>query len=305
MNIQQLRYVVAIANSGTFREAASKLFVSQPSLSVAIRDLEGELGFQIFTRTTTGAVLTSHGMTFYEKALEVVKSFDSFEKQFSQAATDSDEFSIASQHYDFLPPLITAFSQAHPEHKDFRIFESTTIQILDEIAQGDSEIGIIYLNNQNRKGLLQRMEKLGLEFVELIPFQTHIYLAKEHPLAKKDSLVMADLLGFPTVRFTQEKDEYLYYSENFVDTTDSSRIFNVTDRATLNGILERTDAYATGSGFLDSRSVNGITVIPLEDDLDNKMVYIKRRDKNLSACALKFIAVMKDYFAKFSPKVTK
>ena len=116
MNIQQLRYVVAIANSGTFREAASKLFVSQPSLSVAIKDLEGELGFQIFTRTTTGAVLTSHGMTFYEKALEVVKSFDSFEKQFSQSSADSDEFSIASQHYDFLPPLVTTFSKAHPEH---------------------------------------------------------------------------------------------------------------------------------------------------------------------------------------------
>ena len=79
MNIQQLRYVVAIANSGTFREAASKLFVSQPSLSVAIRDLETELGFQIFTRTTTGAVLTSQGMNFYEKALDVVKTFDSFE----------------------------------------------------------------------------------------------------------------------------------------------------------------------------------------------------------------------------------
>ena len=305
MNIQQLRYVVAIANSGTFREAASKLFVSQPSLSVAIRDLEGELGFQIFTRTTSGAVLTSHGMTFYEKALEVVKSFDSFERQFSQTAVDSDEFSIASQHYDFLPPLMTAFSQAYPEYDNFRIFESTTIRILDEVAQGDSEVGIIYLNNQNQKGLLRRMEKLGLEFVELIPFQTHIYLAKNHLLAQKESLTMADLLGFPTVRFTQEKDEYLYYSENFVDTTGSSRIFNVTDRATLNGILERTDAYATGSGFLDSRSVNGITVIPLEDDLDNKMVYIKRRDKSLSACALKFIAVMKDYFAKFSPKVTK
>ena len=286
----QAFYVVAIANSGTFREAASKLFVSQPSLSVAIKDLEGELGFQIFTRTTTGAVLTSHGMTFYEKALEVVKSFDSFEKQFSQSAADSDEFSIASQHYDFLPPLITTFSKAHPEHKDFR---------------GDSEIGIIYLNNQNRKGLLQRMEKLGLEFVELIPFKTHIYLAKTHPLAQKKSLVMDDLKDSPTVRFTQEKDEYLYYSENFVDTSDSPYVFNVTDRATLNGILERTDAYATGSGFLDSRSFNGITVIPLEDKLDNKMVYIKRRDKNLSACALKFIAVMKDYFEKFSPKVTK
>ncbi|MGT2960172.1 LysR family transcriptional regulator [Streptococcus caballi] len=305
MNIQQLRYVVAIANSGTFREAAAKLFVSQPSLSVAVRDLEAELEFQIFTRTTTGTVLTSQGMSFYEKALEVVKSFDSFEKQFSQSGSADNEFSIASQHYDFLPPLITSFSKAHPDYKNFRIFESTTIQILDEVAQGDSEIGIIYMNNQNRKGLLQRLEKLGLEYVELIPFKTHIYINKEHPLAVKKSLVMDDLLNLPTVRFTQEKDEYLYYSENFVDTTDSSLMYNVTDRATLNGILERTDAYATGSGFLDNRSVNGITVIPLEDNLDNKMVYVKRRDKNLTSCALKFVSVMKDYFAKFSPKEIK
>ncbi|WP_307976786.1 LysR family transcriptional regulator [uncultured Streptococcus sp.] len=305
MNIQQLRYVVAIANSGTFREAAAKLFVSQPSLSVAVRDLEAELGFQIFTRTTTGAVLTSHGLTFYEKALEVVKSFDSFEKQFSQSNGDETEFSIASQHYDFLPPLVTQFVNTHSEYRDIRVFESTTIQILDEVAQGDSEIGIIYINNQNRKGLLQRMDKLGLEFVELIPFQTHIYLGKQHPLADKESLVAEDILALPTVRFTQEKDEYLYYSENFMDTTDSAATFNVTDRATLNGILERTNAYATGSGFLDSRSVNGITVIPLEDNLDNKMIYVKRRDRNLSACALKFVAVMKDYFAKFSPKEIK
>ncbi|MEX2784701.1 LysR family transcriptional regulator [Streptococcus sp. H49] len=301
MNIQQLRYVVAIANSGTFREAAAKLFVSQPSLSVAVRDLEAELGFQIFTRTTTGTVLTSQGLTFYEKALEVVKSFDSFEKQFSQTDTKNNEFSIASQHYDFLPPLITVFSKTYPDYKNFRIFESTTIQILDEVAQGDSEIGIIYINNQNRKGLLQRIEKLGLEYVELIPFKTHIYLGKDHPLAVKSSLTMADLAGLPTVRFTQEKDEYLYYSENFVDTTESSLMFNVTDRATLNGILERTNAYATGSGFLDSRSVNGITVIPLVDNLDNKMIYIKRRDKNLSSCALKFVTVMQDYFAKYRP----
>ena len=302
MNIQQLRYVVAIANSGTFREAAAKLYVSQPSLSVAIRDLESEMGFQIFTRTTTGAVLTSQGMSFYEKALEVVKSFDSFEKAFSQSDADQNEFSIASQHYDFLPPLITSFATAHPDFKNFRVFESTTIQILDEVAQGDSEIGIIYMNNQNRKGLLQRFEKLGLEFVELSSFQTHIYIGKNHPLAHKKSLVLQDLAGLPTVRFTQEKDEYLYYSENFVDTSDSSAMFNVTDRATLNGILERTDAYATGSGFLDSRSVNGITVIPLENHLDNSMIYIKRRDKNLSACAEKFVATMKAYFEKFMPR---
>ena len=123
MNIQQLRYVVAIANSGTFREAASKLFVSQPSLSVAIKDLEQELNFQIFTRTTTGAVLTSQGMTFYERALEVVRSFDSFENRYLNASEKGNQYSIASQHYDFLPPLITTFSERYPDYKDFRIFE--------------------------------------------------------------------------------------------------------------------------------------------------------------------------------------
>ncbi|MDE7538555.1 LysR family transcriptional regulator, partial [Streptococcus agalactiae] len=149
---------------------------------------------------------------------------------------------------------------------------------------------------QNKKGLLQRLDKLGLEFVELIPFKTHIYLGKDHPLASKTSLIMTDLEGLPTVRFTQDRDDYRYYSENFVEVLDSSVTYNVTDRATLNGILERTQAYATGSGFLDSRSVNGITVIPLEDHLDNQMIYIKRKDRNLSQMALKFVAVMEEYF---------
>lgn len=296
MNIQQLRYVVAIANSGTFREAAEKMYVSQPSLSISVRDLEKELGFKIFRRTSSGTFLTRRGMEFYEKAQELVKGFDIFQNQYANPEEEKDEFSIASQHYDFLPPTITTFSQQYPDYKNFRIFESTTVQILDEVAQGHSEIGIIYLNNQNQKGIMQRIEKLGLEVIELIPFQTHIYLREGHPLAKKKELVMDDLVDLPTVRFTQEKDEYLYYSENFVDTSASSQMFNVTDRATLNGILERTNAYATGSGFLDSDSVNGITVIPLNDNLNNRMVYVKREGVELSQAGTLFVEVMQEYF---------
>ncbi|VOM69005.1 LysR family transcriptional regulator [Streptococcus pneumoniae] len=295
MNIQQLRYVVAIANSGTFREAAEKMYVSQPSLSISVRDLEKELGFKIFRRTSSGTFLTRRGMEFYEKAQELVKGFDIFQNQYANPEEEKDEFSVASQHYDFLPPTITAFSERYPDYKNFRIFESTTVQILDEVAQGHSEIGIIYLNNQNKKGIMQRVEKLGLEVIELIPFHTHIYLREGHPLAQKEELVMEDLADLPTVRFTQEKDEYLY-SENFVDTSASSQMFNVTDRATLNGILERTDAYATGSGFLDSDSVNGITVIRLKDNLDNRMVYVKREEVELSQAGTLFVEVMQEYF---------
>lgn len=296
MNIQQLRYVVAIANSGTFREAAEKMYVSQPSLSISVRDLEKELGFKIFRRTSSGTFLTRRGMEFYEKVQELVKGFDIFQNQYANPEEEKDEFSVASQHYDFLPPTITAFSERYPDYKNFRIFESTTVQILDEVAQGHSEIGIIYLNNQNKKGIMQRVEKLGLEVIELIPFHTHIYLREGHPLAQKEELVMEDLADLPTVRFTQEKDEYLYYSENFVDTSASSQMFNVTDRATLNGILERTDAYATGSGFLDSDSVNGITVIRLKDNLDNRMVYVKREEVELSQAGTLFVEVMQEYF---------
>ncbi|HET5046767.1 TPA: LysR family transcriptional regulator [Streptococcus pneumoniae] len=289
MNIQQLRYVVAIANSGTFREAAEKMYVSQPSLSISVRDLEKELGFKIFRRTSSGTFLTRRGMEFYEKAQELVKGFDIFQNQYANPEEEKDEFSVASQHYDFLPPTITAFSERYPDYKNFRIFESTTVQILDEVAQGHSEIGIIYLNNQNKKGIMQRVEKLGLEVIELIPFHTHIYLREGHPLAQKEELVMEDLADLPTVRFT-------YYSENFVDTSASSQMFNVTDRATLNGILERTDAYATGSGFLDSDSVNGITVIRLKDNLDNRMVYVKREEVELSQAGTLFVEVMQEYF---------
>ncbi|MGT2711704.1 LysR family transcriptional regulator [Streptococcus oriscaviae] len=298
MNIQQLRYVVAIANSGTFREAAEKMFVSQPSLSISVRDLEKELGFKIFSRTSSGTFLTKKGMEFYEKAQALVKGFDHFENFYLQPEEGEKVFSISSQHYDFLPPLITEFSKKHPQYPNFRIFESTTVQILDEVAQGYSELGIIYLNKRNTKGIMQKLDKLNLEVEDLIGFQTHIYLRKGHPLTEKREIELADLAGLPTVRFTQEKEAYLYYSENFFDTSDSSVTFDVTDRATLNGILERTDAYATGSGFLDSESVHGITVIPFKGESDNRMVYVKRADTELTACAQDFIGVMQAYFDK-------
>ncbi|HFI0166315.1 LysR family transcriptional regulator [Streptococcus suis] len=296
MNIQQLRYVVAIANSGTFREAAEKMYVSQPSLSIAIRDLEKEVGFQIFNRTSSGTFLTKEGMDFYEKAQALVKGFDQFEHLYLQPEEGEKTFSISSQHYDFLPPLITEFSRSHPQYPHFRIFESTTVQILDEVAQGYSELGIIYLNERNTKGIMQKLDKLHLQAVDLSAFQTHIYLREDHPLTSKSEVVLDDLVGLPTVRFTQETEAYLYYSENLIDTSDSSVTFDVTDRATLNGILERTDAYATGSGFLDSESVNGITVIPIKGQVDNRMVYVKRADGDLSQCALDFIEMMHQYF---------
>ena len=155
--------VISYAISAKCRAEDSELFCQllakagdvykRQSLSISVRDLEKELGFKIFRRTSSGTFLTRRGMEFYEKAQELVKGFDIFQNQYANPEEEKDEFSIASQHYDFLPPTITAFSERYPDYKNFRIFESTTVQILDEVAQGHSEIGIIYLNNQNKKGI--------------------------------------------------------------------------------------------------------------------------------------------------------
>ena len=145
---------------------------------------------------------------------------------------------------------------------------------------------------------MQKLDKLHLQAIDLSDFQTHIYLREDHPLTNKEEIEPADLVGLPTVRFTQEKEAYLYYSENLIDTSDSSVVFDVTDRATLNGILERTDAYATGSGYLDDESVNGITVIPFKGKVDNRMVYVKRASDELSQCAQDFVETLQSYFDK-------
>ncbi|MDN6108439.1 MAG: LysR family transcriptional regulator, partial [Lactococcus sp.] len=233
MNIKQLRYIVAIANTGTFREASEQLYVSQPSMSIAVKDLEVELGFKIFDRLNTGVSLTIAGERFYEQAQSVLRDFDTFEAKYMSPATLQHSFSIASQHYDFLAPVSVEFSEKNPDIKNIRLFESTTYNILTEVSDGVSDVGIAYLNNQNRLGITRMLDKLDLDFDELMTFKTHIYLRQSHPLASKAFLTNDDLRTLSRVRFTQENEQFLYYSEDLVETFENTKIFNVTDRASL------------------------------------------------------------------------
>lgn len=298
MNIKQLRYIVAIANTGTFREASEQLYVSQPSMSIAVKDLEAELGFKIFDRLNTGVNLTVAGERFYEQAQSVLRDFDTFEAKYMSPTTLQHSFSIASQHYDFLAPVSVEFSEKNPEIKNIILFESTTYNILTEVSEGVSDVGIAYLNNQNRMGITRMLDKLDLEFEELLTFKTHIYVRQSHPLASKTFVTNDDLRPLSRVRFTQENEQFLYYSEDLVETFENTNIFNVTDRASLNGILERTDAYATGSGFIDQSSVHGISVIPLEDGNTNTLIFIKKKNLPLSDEAKSYKRSLENYFAQ-------
>ena len=153
MNIQQMKYVVAVANNGSFREAAKKMFVSQPSLSAGIKELETELGITLFTRTNRGAYLTEEGQDFLNRAEKILVQLDTLESHYL-TSEKRDNFSIAAQHYDFLGPLTAQLlEEFKDEIKQFRIMETTTARVIEEVKEQHSEIGIIYMNEHNQAGI--------------------------------------------------------------------------------------------------------------------------------------------------------
>ncbi len=243
----------------------------------------GKARVQIFAEPVL-ELLTRRGMEFYEKAQELVKGFDVFR---TSMPILKRKRMIASQHYDFLPPTITTFLNGTQDYKNFRIFESTTVQILDEIAQGHSEVGL-FTSTIKAKRYHAAVEKVVLKWLSwFLSKRTFIYVRAIPWLERTGHGWFS---WFANSSFTQERMN-IYYSENFVDTSASSQMFN----ATLMEILERTNLYATGSGFLDSDSVAGITVIPLNDNLNNRMVMWNVRSR-LEPSGNLFVEVMQSIF---------
>ncbi|MDR0921619.1 MAG: LysR family transcriptional regulator [Lactobacillales bacterium] len=295
MNIQQMKYVVAIANNGSFREAAKKLFIAQPSLSHAVKELEEELSTKLFERTNKGANLTSEGVEFVEYAQKILSQFELIENRYSNTETKNEHFSISSQHYDFLAIVISQLLVEEDDYKSFRIFESTTQKIIEDVANFRSEVGIIFLNDQNSAAITRILDKNNLEFESLVSFKTHIFLGSQHPLAEKEVVTETELRKYPQVRFTQEANNYSYFSEDLIDTIETDRVIHTSDRATLTGILQRTFAYGTGSGIVEDPSMQGIRLIPLAHSPINRITILHPKNKQLSLIAQNFIKILRDY----------
>ena len=289
MNFQQLKYVVAVANNGSFREAAKKLYVAQPSLSAGIKELETELGITLFTRTNRGAFLTEEGQEFLKRAERILVQLESLEGYYL-ANEKRDSFSIASQHYDFLGPLTakltTSFKQ---EIKQFRIIETTTAKVIEEVKEQHSEIGILYMNEHNRSGIKRYLEQGELVTQALGTFKTHIFLRQEHPLSQKKEIAKEELFPYPQVRFTQDGSNFPYFYEDLIEIPDQETVIYTSDRGTLMNIVLETDAYASGSGIVIGEMKEYLRLIPLADSQENELVIIYSVKRPLSKIAQRFI----------------
>lgn len=300
MNFQQCRYVEVVARVGSFSQAAKELYMTQPNLSCSIKDLENELGVQLFTRSNTGARLTEDGHDFLKYAKRIIGELDLLLQRYHDEFKKS--FTVASHHYDFLSsPLAKVAQEFKQDYQEFQTIETTTKKILDSVASFEADLGIIYLDDENEHILTSALQYHDLEFTSLGEFPTRVFLRRDHPLAHKSVISETDLKGYNQIRFRQEHSG-LNFDEDALDIHDQQRILYSNDRGTVMNLLCATDAYASGLGIVNSFVKDQIVLIPLQNSPKHTLGYVTNRKKKLSDIGASFINEIKLSLEEFSDK---
>lgn len=294
MRIQQLFYIIKIAETGSMNEAAKQLFITQPSLSNAVRDLEREMGIKIFLRNSKGITLTKDGIEFLSYARQIVEQTELLEDRYKNPNTKRQLFSVSSQHYAFVVNAFVSLLK-ETEMEDYELFlrETRTWEIIDDVKNFRSEIGVLFLNNFNREVLLKLLDDNRLSYTHLFTAHPHVFVSKNSPLAQKDSLTLEDLADFPYLSYEQGLHNSFYFSEEILSQEHHKKSIVVSDRATLFNLLIGLDGYTIATGILNS-NLNGdqIVSIPLDYDDQIELVYIQHEKTTLSDMGERFISFL-------------
>jgi DNA-binding transcriptional LysR family regulator len=273
MTLLQLKYAIAVAEMGTLIEAAKSLYVSQPSLSFAVKALEEELGVQIFERSKKGMVPTREGGAFLRDAREIVQKFDLLRESFSGATDGRTFFSVSSHHYTFVAEAFSELVKRFREGSyEFSLRESKTLEIIDDVKTLRSEVGVIHINAHNEAYIGKLLNGSNLAFDELFVTYPYILVGEGNPLAKKNRVGLSDIKGYPCVSFMQDELSPDWMSEEVINVLKQDRSIRISDKGSLANLLIATDAYVVSTGVYMSTSDDpGIVAIPLhtEDDADN------------------------------------
>ena len=271
MTLQQLRYVTAIAETGTLSEAARRFYIAQPSLTASLRELEEELGLTIFRRTNRGAVLTPEGEEFLGYARQVLAQMDLMEEKYLGAAPVKHQFCVSTQHYSFAVEAFVELLREYggPEY-DFRIRETQTYELIEDVALLRSEVGVLYLNKDNETVLRKVIREHDLQFTPLFTAKPHVFVSASSPLAAKPAVTLDDLAPYPRLSYEQGEHNAFYFSEEMLSTRDSKKDILVSDRATLFNLLIGLNGYTVCSGVI-SAELNGASIISVPLDIDEYM----------------------------------
>lgn len=303
MRLQQLHYIIKIVECGSMNEAAKQLFITQPSLSNAVKDLETEMGIKIFNRNPKGITLTKDGVEFLSYARQIIEQTALLEDRYKNHNSNRELFSVSSQHYAFVVnAFVSLLKETDMTQYELFLRETRTWEIIDDVKNFRSEIGVLFLNDYNRDVLSKLLEDNHLIAEMLFQTKPHIFVSEKHPLAKQESLQFSDLEAYPYLSYDQGFHNSFYFSEEMMSQVPHEKSIVVSDRATLFNLMMGLNGYTVATGILNSQlNDNQIVAIPLDvpDIID--VVYIKHDKANLSKMGETFIALLKEE-VKFKPK---
>ena len=297
MTLQQLKYVTTIANIGSISEAAKRLFVSQPSLTKAIKELEKEMGITIFDRPNKGITVSKEGERFLGYARQVLEQAALLEEQYKSQSGGKKQFSVSTQHYSFaVNAFVELLKGAEIDQYDVSLRETQTYEIIDDVAHMKSEIGLLYYNDFNRPVLEKLIHTNELTFTELFTAHPHIFIGKTHPLAHKEVVSMDELEEYPYISFEQGDHNSFYFSEEIFSTVVRPKHIRVRDRASLFSLLLGLDGYTVSSGVID-KEVNGENIIsvPLAEEGLMHIGYITNNKMQRSRLGQEYIHALEQY----------
>ena len=303
MTLQQLKYVIGIAETGSFNKAAEKLYVSQPSLTSTIHDLEEELGIIIFNRTGRGVTLTNDGTEFLAHAKQLYMNYENLmEKYGDEGKGLRKKFGVSTQHYSFaVKSFVEMVKKFNTAEYEFAIRETKTKEVIDDVANLKSEIGILYLSDFNRKIIMNLLKAKDLEFHKIIDCKAFVYIWKGHPLAKNKSISFSELEDYPCLSFEQGDGASYYFAEEILSTDEYHRTIKANDRATILNLMIGLNGYTLCSGII-CEELNGSDYVAVpfreEDEHINRVMeigYITKKNFNLSTIGEIYIKEIKKY----------
>jgi DNA-binding transcriptional LysR family regulator len=291
MTLQQLRYAIEVANCGSINEAAKRLFIAQPSLSKAIKELEEEIKVKVFERTSQGISVSVEGAEFLGYARQILEQAELLENRYLDARPSPLRFAVSTQHYAFaVNAFVTLIKKYAREEYEFALRETKTHEILDDVKNLRSEIGILFRNEFNSKVINKLLTENNLVFNRLFEASPHVFISAKNPLARQERVTLEDLDPYPCLSFEQGEFNSFHFSEEILSTLSHKKSIRVSDRATLFNLLIGLNGYTISTGVL-SADLNGKNIIALPLSIDETITvgWISHRSMRLSRLAEAYV----------------
>ena len=302
MTLTQLNYIITIAETKSINKAAEKLYVSQPSLTSAVQELEKELGIMLFNRSGRGVTLTNDGAEFLLYARQLYGQYEVILEKYGENGSRKKKFGVSTQHYSFaVKAFVDMAKQFDMSKYEFAIRETKTAEVISDVSTMKSEIGVLYLSDFNRKSMEKLLRSAGLEFHHLIDCQAYVYLWKHHPLAKEESISFSQLSDYPCLAFEQGDNSSFYLAEEILSTNEYPRIIRANDRATMLNLMVGLNGYTLCSGIIcEELNGNEFAAVPFRDDAENHnsvmdIGYIMKKNTMPGKAGRMYIEALKKY----------